>query len=142
MLLPIAICFLLLVTTLPAQAETYIIQISGVNPVIPAKIATCTTELRPCFLTLSYKDKSGVENYIDVATDFTQSEVRFEFMKDREFLPVRSDGETVVVTNLETPHSITLYHPLKTEKERLVRRPVMRQAELLAVVEVLAFRKK
>lgn len=124
----------------PALGETYIIQVRGINPAMPAKMVTCNENNRPCFLTLSSAEEDA--GSINVAADFTGDAARFEFMQQNALLPISNDGGTVLTIPLESMEVVSLLDPQTVQDQSLVQKPVIRNGRVIAKLEVLAFRQK
>lgn len=121
-----------------AWADTYVIQVRGVIPSTPVKTATCNENNHPCLLSLPLPDG----DYIDIAADFSGDIARFEFMQDRNYLSVDNKGGTVLSLPLETSQTVSLLDPQTIEQPGLVQKPVLRQGQPVARLEVLSFRQK
>lgn len=124
----------------PAFADTFVMQVRGINPAIPTTMATCNENNRPCFLTLPSAEKGA--DPINVAADFMDKAARFEFMQQNTLLPVSNDGGTVITMPLEQAQIVPLFDPETVQKPSLMQKPVMRNGRVIATVEVLAFRQK
>lgn len=126
----------------PAFADTYVIQVRGLSPKTPAKMATCNENNRPCFITLQIGEEGKALRYIDIAATFDGEEAQVQFMENRTIMPIGNDGRTVLNLPLETSETVTLLSPRTVDTGVLVRPLVMRQGQVVAKLDVLAFRQK
>lgn len=125
-----------------AKAETYILQVRSLTPKTPAKMATCNENNRPCFVTLQIAEKGKALRYIDIAAIFSGEEAQVEFMENRTIMPIGNDGRTLLNLPLEKSETVTLMNPETVDTGVLVRPLVMRQGQVVAKLDVLAFRQK
>jgi hypothetical protein len=123
-------------SVLPAKAEeahdNFIISIENTNPATPPKTVPCSRKQKQCFL--SILTENGAEP-IDVAVSLQSGEARFQFMQNRRYLPVRNNGQNLLIVLLDDDSAETkvdLFDPDSLEPTGLIQRPVLKTGRLIA----------
>lgn len=127
---------LFLACATPAQARDFIVEARSVSPASPSKTVTCTSQQKQCFLSLLFENGSEP---IDIAISFHENEARFQFMQGRRYLPVKNDGQTLLVLPLKSGHAeakTNVFDPESLEPDGAIRKLVVRTGRLAARLEI------
>lgn len=127
---------IILISFTPVQAQElgkqFIVTAKSFNPAATSKSVPCNKEQKQCFLTLSFDNG---ETPIDIAVSLQNNEARFQFMKNRRYLPIRNDGQTLLVIPLKngfgTAETILL-DPSSLDPDRLIQKPVIKTGRRVA----------
>jgi hypothetical protein len=131
-LITILACF----SALPAQAgethDNFIISIENTSPATPPKSVPCSRKQKQCFLSILSEDGAGP---IDIAVSLQGGEARFQFMQDRRYLPIRNNGQNLLIFPLNGDSAETkvdLFDPGSLEPADLIQRPVLKTGRVVA----------
>lgn len=131
---------ILLTYLMPAQAEengsSFVVTAQSLYPESEPKSVPCNSVQRQCFISLVYQKGNAP---IDIAISFKAGEARLQFMQGRRYLPIRNDGETLLIVPLENGTAqtdIDLFDPESLEPDRLIQKPVIKTGHRLAQLRV------
>lgn len=131
---------ILLIYLMPAQAEesdsSFVVTAQSLYPKSEPKSVPCNSVQRQCFISLVFQ--GGIVP-IDIAISFKAGEARLQFMQDRRYLPIRNNGQTLLVVPLENgvaKADIDLFDPESLEPDKLIQKPVIKTGHRLAQLRV------
>lgn len=125
-----------LVVQAKGQVRGFVVTAQTLSSNGAEKKILCNSEQNQCFLALPFE---GREAPIDVAVSIHSNEARFQFMQDRRYLPIRSDGLTTLVIPLKNNSGaaeIDVLDPQSLEPENAITKTFLKPGRRVARISL------